>query len=94
MGEIQKLMDKLAESVARGKENELSHTTMKSMGEALRLPSTRDIPVKAGSSNLNPSSREEVKQLPSMVNVPSDDGFHTCRGGDTLDSFGPLTHRG
>ena len=30
-----------------------------------------------------------------MVAAPSDnDGFHTCRGGDTLDSFGPLTHRG
>ena len=28
-----------------------------------------------------------------MVAVPSDDGFHTARGGDTLDAFGPLTHR-
>ena len=25
----------------------------------------------------------------------NDDGFHTCRqGGDTLDAFAPLTHRG
>ena len=90
MGEIQKLKDKLAESVARGRENELSHTTMKSTVEALRLPFTRDIPVKAGSSNLNPNRAEEVKQVPGMVTVPSDDGFHTARCGDTLDAFGPL----
>ena len=94
MGEIQKLKGKLAEAVARGKENELSHATMMSRGEALRLSSTKDIPEKAGSSNLNPGA-EEVKQSPSKEAVPSDnDGFHTCRGGDTLDSFGPLTHRG
>jgi hypothetical protein len=42
--------------VARGEENEQSHTTMMSIGEALRLSSTKDIPEKAGSSNLNPSN--------------------------------------
>ena len=64
--------------------------------EEVRQPtSAKDIPVQAGSLNLGPSRAEEVKQAPSMVAAPSDnDGFHTCRGGDTLDSFGPLTHRG
>ena len=94
MGEIHKLKDKLAAAVARGKENEQSHAAMMSIGEALRLSSTKDIPEKAGSSNMNPSkAAEEVKQTPSMVVAPSDDGFHTARGGDTLDAFGPLTHR-
>ena len=93
MGEIQKLKGKLAAAVARGKENEQSHATMMSAGEALRLSSTKDIPEKAGSSNLNPSKAEEVKHTPSMVVAPSDDGFHTARGGDTLDAFGPLTIR-
>ena len=42
---------------------------------------------------MNPKA-EEVKQVPGMVAVPSDDGFHTCRqGGDTLDAFGPLNMR-
>ena len=36
MGEIQKLKGKLAEAVARGKENEMSHAAMISRGEALR----------------------------------------------------------
>ena len=66
---------------------------MKTVEEAKRLSSTKDIPVKAGSSNLNPGKAEEVKQAPGMVAVPSDDGFHTARGGDTLDAFGPLNHR-
>ena len=40
---------------------------------------------------MNPKA-EEVKQVSAMVAVPSDDGFHTARGGgDTLDAFGPLT---
>ena len=43
---------------------------------------------------MNPGRAEEVKQAPSMVAAPSDDGFHTVRGGDILDSFGLLTHRG
>ena len=90
---MQRLKDKLAAAVARGKENEQSHAAMMSTGEALRLSCTKDIPVVAGSSNLNPSKAEEVKQAPGMVAVPSDDGFHTARGGDTLDAFGPLTHR-
>ena len=30
-----------------------------------------------------------------MAAAPSDnDGFHTTRGGNTLDAFAPLTHRG
>ena len=61
MGEIQKLKKKLAGAVVRGKENEQSHATMMSTGEALRLSSTRDIPVVAGSLNLNPYKAEEVK---------------------------------
>ena len=61
MGEIQKLKDKLAVAVARGKENEQSHATMMSTGEALRLSYARDIPEKAGLSNLIPSKAEEVK---------------------------------
>jgi hypothetical protein len=40
---------------------------MKSTGEALRQSSTKDIPEKAGSSNLNPGKAEEVKQAPGMV---------------------------
>jgi hypothetical protein len=29
-----------------------------------------------------------------MTAVPSNtDGYHTARGGDTLDAFAPLTHR-
>jgi hypothetical protein len=79
--------------MARRKENELSHTTLMNTREAMRLPSTNDIPVVAGSSNLNPSKAEEIKQAPIMVAVPSDDGFHTARGGETLDAFGPMTHR-
>ena len=93
MGEIHKLKDKLAAAVARGKENEQSHAAMMSREEALRLSCKKDIPEKAGSSNLNPSKAEEVKQAPVMVAAPSDVGFHTARGGDTLDAFGPLTHR-
>ena len=93
MGEIQKLKGKLAAAVARGKENEQSHAAMMSREEALRLSYTKDIPVVAGSSNLNPSKAEEVKQVQGMIAAPSDDGFHTARGGDTLDAFGPLTHR-
>ena len=38
---------------------------------------------------MNPKA-EEVKQVPGMVAVPSDDGFQTARGGDILDAFGPL----
>jgi len=41
---------------------------------------------------MNPKA-EEVKQVSGMVLVPSDDGFHTARGGDTLDALGPLTIR-
>ena len=89
---IQELKGKFAELgiKPRGRRD----ASAKGTEEVTRPTSTKDIPDVAGSSNLNPSSREEVKQLPSMVAVPSDDGFHTCRGGDTLDSFGPLTHRG
>ena len=48
-----------------------------------------------GSSNSNPGSAEEVKQLPSMAAAPSNtDGYYTARGGDTLDAFAPLTHHG
>ena len=62
--------------------------------EARRLLNQEDTPVLAGISNSNPSSAEEVKQLPSMTAVPSNtDGYHTARGGDTLDAFAPLTHR-
>ena len=80
--------------MARGKANELSYNTLKNTREALLPSCTKDIPVEAGSLNSNPGRREEIKQPPSMIAAPSDDGFHTCRGGDTLDSFGPLTHRG
>ena len=93
MNELQRLRDLQAGVMARRKEIELSHTTLMNTREAMRLPSTNDIPEKAGSSNLNPSKAEEVKQAPIMVAAPSDDGFHTARGGDTLDAFGPLTHR-
>ena len=80
-------------AMERGKEHELSYTKMNCTGEALRLSSRRDISKKAGSSNLNTIKAEEVKQAPGMVAAPSDDEFHTARGGDTLDAFGPLTHR-
>ena len=93
MGEIQKLKGKLAVALARGKENEQSHATTMSIGEALRLSSTKDIPEKAGSPNLNSRQVEEVKQAPVMVASPSDDGFHTARSDDTRDAFSPLTHR-
>ena len=67
--------------------------TDKSMEEARRLSSKRSFPNQAGTSTSNPKA-EEVKQVPAMVAVPSDDGFHICRqGGDTLDAFGPLTIR-
>ena len=79
--------------MARRKENELSHTTLMNTREALRIPSTKDIPVVAGNSNLNPIRAEETKQVQGMIAAPSDDGFHTARGGDTLDAFGPMTHR-
>ena len=64
--------------------------------EAQRLRDQIDIPVFAGSSNLNPGGSEEGTQPPTVEAVPSNnDGFHTCRqGGDTLDAFAPLTHRG
>ena len=61
MTELQKLKNKLAVAMARGKENEQSYTTVKSTGEAILLSSTTDIPEKAGSLNLNPSKAEEVK---------------------------------
>ena len=47
--------------MARRKENELSHTTLMNTREAMRLPSTNDIPDVAGISNLNPIKAEEVK---------------------------------
>jgi hypothetical protein len=47
--------------MARRKENELSHTTLMNIREAMRLPTTKDIPEKAGSSNLNPFKAEEGK---------------------------------
>jgi len=53
MNEIHKLKDNLAVAVAKEKENEQSHAAIMSIGEALRLFSTKDIPEKAGSSNLN-----------------------------------------
>ena len=65
------------------------------IAEARRLLNQKDTPVFAGSSNSNPSSAEEVKQLPSMAAATSNtDGYHTVRGGDTLDAFAPLTHLG
>ena len=89
---IQELKGKFAELgiKPRGRRD----TSAKGTEEVTRPTSTRDIPVVAGSSNLNPSRAEEVKQAPVMEAEPSDnDGFHTCRGGDTLDAFGPMTHR-
>ena len=63
--------------------------------EARRLLNQDDTPVFAGNSNSNPSSAEEVKQLPSMAAAHSNtDGHYTARGGDTLDAFAPLTHHG
>jgi hypothetical protein len=63
--------------------------------EVTRLLNQENIPVFAGSSNLNPGIAEEVKQPPSMVAAPyNTDGQYTARGGDTLDAFAPLTHRG
>ena len=63
--------------------------------EAKRLLNQEDTPVFAGNSNLNPGSAEEVKQPPSVAAAPSNtDGYYTARGGDTLDAFAPLTHRG
>ena len=41
---------------------------------------------------MNPSRAEGFFQPLSMQAVPSDDGFHTARGGDTLDAFGPMKH--
>ena len=45
---------------------------------------------------MNPGSSKEGIQPPSVEAVtPKNDGFYTCRkGGDTLDAFAPLTHRG
>jgi hypothetical protein len=61
MSELQRLRDLQARVMTRRKENELSHNTLMSTGEALRLSYARDIPEKAGSSNLNPIKAEEVK---------------------------------
>ena len=61
MNELQRLRDLQARVMTRRKENELSHTTLMNTREALRLLSTSDIPVVAGSSNLNPNKAEEVK---------------------------------
>jgi hypothetical protein len=63
--------------------------------EARRLLNQDDIPVFAGNSNSNPSSAEEVKQLPSMTAAPTNtDGYYTARDGETLDAFAPLAHHG
>ena len=65
------------------------------IAEARRLLNQEDTPVFAGISNSNPSSAEEVKQLPSMTAAPSNtDGQYTARGGDTLEALAPLTYHG
>ena len=61
--------------------------------EAKRLTSTKDIPTMAEISNLKPGKTEEIRQTPGMATEPSYDGFNTGRRGDTLDAFGPLSHR-
>ena len=41
---------------------------------------------------MNPSRAESFFQLHSMQAIPSDDEFHTARGCDILDAFGPMKH--
>ena len=66
---------------------------MKSMEDTRWLSSRKDIPGKAGKLNLNPGNANEIKQVPGMIAAaePSDDGFNTNRGVDSLDASGPLT---
>ena len=41
---------------------------------------------------MSPSRAEGFFQPHNMQAVPSDDGFHIARGGDTLYGFGPMKH--
>ena len=90
--DLQRIRDKLEAVKASGAEDGQSHDHEKSAEEGQRLLLAKDIPVKAGSSNSNPARAEGVRQSPTMEALPSDDGFHTARGGDTLDAFCPLAY--